>query len=103
MGVCDLSQAQAAALIAEDGIAIELERMTADVPAFEPGAPHAGAHPLDNEIAFEFGDRIDDGYDSTAQRPAGVDLLAERRELDVEVVELVQDLEEVLYGPCDSV
>lgn len=69
MGVCDLSQAQAAALIAEDGIAIELERMTADVPAFEPGAPHAGAHPLDNEIAFEFGDRIDDGYDSTAQRP----------------------------------
>lgn len=34
----DLAQAQAAAVIAEDRIAIELERTATDMPAFEPGA-----------------------------------------------------------------
>ena len=99
----DLAQAQAAATITEDGIAIELERMTSDVAAFEPGAPHAGAHPFDDEVALEFGDHADDGDDGAAQRPAGIDLLAEADELDVEVVELVEDLEEVFHRSGDAI
>ena len=35
---------------------IENQRVTADVPAFEPGAPHAGADALDDKVALEFGD-----------------------------------------------
>ena len=44
----------AAAAIAEDGIAIEFKRPAPDVAAFETGAPHAGAHPLDDKVALQF-------------------------------------------------
>ena len=73
----DLAQAVAVLAIAKDGLAIEIERPAADVTAFEAGAPHAGAHPLDDQVAFEFGDGADDDHDGAAQRAAGVDLLAE--------------------------
>ena len=49
-----LPQAVAAAAIAEDGIAIEFKRPAPDVAAFETGAPHAGAHPLDDKVALQF-------------------------------------------------
>ena len=65
------------------------------MPAFEAGALHAGAHPLDDQIAFELCDRSDDHDDGAAQRTAGVDLLAEADELYAEAVQLVEDLEEV--------
>ena len=73
----DLAQAVAALAIAEDGLAIEIQRPAADVASFEAGAPHAGAHPLDDQVAFEFRDGPDDDHDGAAQRAAGVDLLAE--------------------------
>src|SRR4051794_30352028 len=85
-----LAQALAVAAIADDGIAIEFKRPAADVAPFEPGAPHAGAHPLDNKVAFELGDGADDDYYGAAQRAAGVDLLAERNELDIQPVQLVE-------------
>ena len=78
----DLAQALSALAIAKDGFTIEIERPAADVTSFEPGAPHAGAHPLDDQVAFEFGDGADDDDDGPAQRAAGVDLLAEADELD---------------------
>jgi len=99
----DLAQAQAAASIAEDGIAIKLERMTTDMSAFQPGAPHAGAHPLDDQVAFKLGHHADDGDNGTAQRAARIDLLAERNELDAEMVEFVEDFEEVFYRSGDPV
>ena len=71
--------------------------------AFEPGAPHAGADPLDDQVAFEFGDGADDDHDGAAQRAAGVDLLAEADELDVEPVQLVEHFEEVPDRPGDPV
>jgi hypothetical protein len=46
----DLTQAQAPAVIAEDGIAVELKWMTPDMAAFELGAPHAGAHQLSGPL-----------------------------------------------------
>ncbi len=73
------------------------------MPAFEAGAPHPGAHPFDDQVAFEFRDRSDDDDDGPAQRTTGVDLLAETDELDVEAVQLVEDLQEVPNGPSDPV
>src|ERR1017187_7180857 len=98
-----LAQAVAVLSVAEDGGPIEDQGFPSDVPAFELGSPHASAHSLDDQAAFEFGDRADDYDDCPAQRAAGVDLFAEADELDVEPVQLVQNLEEVLSGPGDPV
>jgi hypothetical protein len=46
--------------VAEQCNAIDLARSASDLAAFEAGAPHAGAHPFDNQVAFEFGDGADD-------------------------------------------
>ena len=72
MVLCDLAQALSLAAIGEDGFPIDVQRHAPDVPAFEAGAPHAGADPLDNQIAFKFSDRGDDDHDGPAQRAAGV-------------------------------
>ena len=98
-----LAQALTVLTVAKDRAAVEIERLTSDVPAFEAGASHAGAHPLDDQVAFQFRDRSDDDHDGPAQRAAGVDLFAERDELDAEMVEFVEDLEEVAGGAGDPV
>ena len=72
------------------------QRLPADAVSFETGAPHAGADPLDDQVAFEFGDRGDNDHDGAAQRSGGVHVFAEADELDVEAVEFVQHLEVVL-------
>jgi hypothetical protein len=38
--------------ILKDGGVIEIEWSTADMPAFETGAAHAGAHPLDDQASY---------------------------------------------------
>jgi hypothetical protein len=58
--------------------------------AFKTGAPHAGAHPLDDEAALELGNSADDDDDSPAQRAGRVDALPERDELYLQVVQLVE-------------
>ena len=98
-----LAQALAAFALPQDGVVIKLERLAADMPAFEPGAPHAGADPLDNKVALEFGDGSDDDDHGAAQRPAGVDLFSEADELDVQPIQIIQHIEEVLYRPGDPV
>src|SRR6478609_2306775 len=52
--------------IAEDGLTIEIQWTAADVAPFKAGAPHAGAHPLDNKVAFQLGDGADDDHDGAA-------------------------------------
>jgi hypothetical protein len=64
----DLPYALALAPFAVDGIAVDDQRSTADVPAFEAGAPHAGADPLDDQVTFKLGDGSDDDHDGPAQR-----------------------------------
>ena len=103
MALGQLAEALAALPIPEDGGVVEVQRLASDVLAFELGPPHAGPHPLDDEAALEFSDGADDDDDRPAQRAAGVDLLAEADELDVQPVQLVQDFEEVLRRPGDPV
>ena len=43
-----------AVTIAQDRRPIDIERPSTDVSAFELGAPHAGAHPLDDQIGSAF-------------------------------------------------
>ena len=62
------------------------------MPAFEPSPAHAGPDPLDDEVALELSDGFDDDYHCAAQRAAGVEVLAEADELDLQVVELIEHL-----------
>ena len=70
MAFCDLSDALALAAVSLDGGVVQYQWIAADMLAFEPGAPHAGAHPLDDQVAFQFSDGADDDHDSPAQRVA---------------------------------
>jgi hypothetical protein len=86
IGFRQLAQALPALAICKNRFSIEIERRAADVPAFKASAPHAGAHPLDDQAAFEFGDGADDDDDGPAQRAAGVDVFPERDVLDIQPV-----------------
>jgi len=99
----DLAEAPAVLAIPNDSRAIQIERWTADVLAFEPGASHAGADSLNDQAALELCDRADDDDDGPTQRTTGVDLLAEADELDVEPVELIQHFQEVTSRPSDAI
>src|SRR5664280_1007962 len=76
--------------VAVDGGSIEHQGLPSDMTSFKFGPPHAGAHPFDDQATLELGDGADDNHDRSSQRAAGVDLLAEGDELDVEPVELIQ-------------
>ncbi len=43
--------------------------LASDVPTFEACASHAGAHSLDDQVAFQFRDRSYDDHDGAAERP----------------------------------
>src|ERR1035441_4676316 len=103
MGLRQLTQALTVLPVAEDGGPIEDQSLPPDMPAFELGPPHAGAHPLDDQAALQLSDGADDDHHRPAQRSAGVDLFAEADELGVEPVQLVQHLEEVFSRPGDTV
>ena len=91
----DLSDALATLTILLDGGAVQYQRSSADSLAVEPGAPHAGAHPLDDQRAFQLSDGTDDDDDGPAQRAAGVDVFSERDELDACSVQIIEHLQEV--------
>jgi len=95
----DLADALALAAVILDGSIVEFQRSTADTLAFETGAPHAGAHPLDDQASFEFSDRADDDNDGPAQRAAGVDIFSERDELYLQSVQIVENREEMASAP----
>jgi hypothetical protein len=86
-----------------DGEVIEDQRISADVLSFKPGAPHAGAHSLDDQVAFQLGDCADDDHDGPAQRTASIDILPEADVLDFQPVQFVQDIEEVFHRSGDSI
>jgi hypothetical protein len=92
----DLAEAVAVLAVPNDGFTVKIERSASDVAALELGAPHAGAHSLDDQVAFEFGDGADDDDDGAAKRATGVDLFAEADELDLQPVELVEHLKSMI-------
>jgi len=78
MGLRQLTQALALLAVAVDGGAIKDQSFPSDVPAFELGPPHSGAHPLDDQAAFEFGDCTDDDNNRPAQGTTRVDEMVRR-------------------------
>ena len=66
----DLAETLPALAVSDDGFAIKIERPASDGSTFEAGAPHAGAHPFDDQVTFELGDGADDHHDGAAQRSA---------------------------------
>jgi hypothetical protein len=73
--------------ITEDSSSIEDQLRSSDLTSFELGAAHAGPHPFDDQVPLEFGDGADDDDDGAAEWAAGVDVLAEGHELDLEMVD----------------
>jgi hypothetical protein len=82
----DLAKALAMLAVSLDGGVVQDQRISADVLAFKAGAPHAGAHPLDDQVTFQFGNCADDDHDGPAQRAAGIDIFPEADVLDLEPV-----------------
>ena len=103
MRLSDLAQTLALIALLENSSPVDIERPPADVPPFQPGAAHSCRYPFDDEIPFEFCDGADDDHDGPSERGAGIKILAEADELDVEMVEFVEHLEEVSNGPGDPV
>src|ERR1035437_9024752 len=103
MAFSDLTDTLAMLTISLDGEVVQDQRISTDVLAFEPGAPHSGAHSLDDQVAFQFGDGADDDHDGPTQWAAGIDILPEADVLDLETISLVEDIEEVLHRPGDPV
>ena len=67
MALGDLEDALAlAAVLLESGM-VQYQGITADVLTFEAGAPHSGAHPFDDQIAFEFSDGADDDVSAAGE------------------------------------
>src|ERR1017187_5078225 len=86
-----------------DGGPIEDQGLPPNMPAFELGPPHPGAHSLDDQAALQLGDSPDDDPTRPAQGPAGIDRFAEADELGVQPAKLVEELEEVPHGSGDPV
>ena len=103
MAFCNLAKTLSLAAVSLDGGVVQFQWMAADVTAFESGSPHACAHSLDDEVALKLCDGADDDHDGSAQRSAGVDLLAETDELDAYPVQVVEHIEEVTSGACDAI
>ena len=91
----ELAEALSLSSIPQDPDAIEVEWFAANVTAFELRAAHAGAHPLNNQIAFEFRDGADNHHDRPTQWAAGIDLFAETYELDIDTIQLIEHFQEV--------
>ena len=103
MAFGDLTDTLAMLTVSLDGEVIQDQRISTDVLSFKPGAPDAGAHPLDDQAAFQLGDGADDHDDGSAQRSSGIDALPEADELDVDSVQFVQHLQEVTRGASDAI
>ena len=103
MRLCDLVETLASSALLKNSNPVDIERPPADVPPLQPGATHSCPHPFDDEVPFEFCDSADDDDEGPSERAAGIKILAEADELDVEMVELIQHFEEVADGPGDPV
>ena len=51
----DLTEAHPLGTVVLDGSMVQFQRVASDVAAFEPGTPHAGAHSLNDQVAFKLG------------------------------------------------
>src|ERR1035441_5214868 len=103
VALCQLAQALPVLPAAEDRGSIEDQGFATDVPAFELSASHYGAHPLDDQAAFQFCDCTDDDHNGPAERAAGIDLFPEADELDIQSVQFIEHFEEVLHRPGDPI
>jgi hypothetical protein len=80
MSPSDLAEALALLPVSEDCGIVELDGFAPDVLAFETGAPHAGADPLDDQASLKLGYGADDHHDGPAQGASRVDVLPNRRQ-----------------------
>jgi hypothetical protein len=103
MSFGDLSNTLTTLTVLLDGEVVQYQRSSADALAFKAGAPHAGAHPLDDQTAFKLSDGADDYDDGAAQRAASVDIFSEADELHFQAIQIVEYFKEVPSGAGDTI
>ena len=103
MAFGDLAQALAMLAVVDDRGMVELQRIAADVAAFQAGPPHAAFDSFNDQIALQFSNGADDDHYGPAQWAAGVDVFPERDVLDFQPAQFVQDIEEMLDRPGDPI
>src|SRR5665213_4380292 len=86
VGLRQLAEALPLSSVPQYPRAIEIEWLAANMAAFELGATHAGTHPLDDQVSFEFRNGANNHYDRPTQRAPGVDLLAKADKLDIDPI-----------------
>src|SRR3954465_842343 len=89
--------------VVADLLGVNGERRPPDLAAIELGAAHAALDSFHDQAALELGDSADDDQQSPAHGSSGIDVLAQRDELDVDALELVEQLEEVASAARQSV
>jgi hypothetical protein len=68
-----------------------------------PSTSKSSLHPFDEETTFKLSDRGDDCEDSLTEWGAGVDLLTDRYELDVEMSEQFKGINQVAYRSTEAI
>ena len=99
----ELAQAHPAVTITKNRLAIDVEGLATDVPAFEFRPTHAGSDAFDDQRSFQFGDRTDDHDDGSAECSAGIDIFAERNELDAQATQFIEDFQIVSNRAGDAI
>jgi hypothetical protein len=92
----NIGQAHPAKPGSNNGIVVNIERLTAYRQTVELATAHASPDSLLDEVGFEFGDGANDGQEEPPHGTISRDVLAARNELDAEGVQLVHDAQEVL-------
>ena len=103
MELGEFAQAHPAATIMKNRLAIDVEGLATDVPAFEFRPTHTGSDAFDYQRSFQFGDRADDHDDGSAECSAGIEVFAEADELDAEATQFIENFQVVPDGASDSV
>ena len=103
MELGEFAQAHPAATIMKNRLAIDVEGLAADVPAFEFRPTHAGSDAFDYQRSFQLGDCADDHDDGSAECATGIDIFAERNELDAEPTQFIEDFQIVSNRAGDAI
>jgi hypothetical protein len=94
------SKAQTGPSITDDRDTINIKWGSTDTAAIKLGSAHASSNTLDDQGTLQLGYRRNDHYNGSSEWAVRIDRFTMRKELDAEVVQLVEHLEEVLRGSC---
>lgn len=95
----NFGQAHPRATVFDNGSPVDVERCSADSPAFQFRSTHSSSNSLDDQTLFEFGNGTHNHDDRSTKRTGRVDIFPQTDELDVEVTQFVEHFQEMADTP----